>query len=94
MSMIERAAMAVQKRMSVYGPDYEGIARAVIEAMREPTDEMWHAGHNPGWERGQKFAQKALDEHRRRNPKSRAVSVSHDFLHVQWDAMIDAALKD
>jgi len=42
--MIERVRVALQKHQTVYGPDYEGMARAAIEAMREPTDRMTLAG--------------------------------------------------
>lgn len=45
--MVERATMAVQMRMVVYGADYEGIARAVIAALREPTEPMLFAVADP-----------------------------------------------
>jgi hypothetical protein len=42
--MIERVAKALRERLDItlneHDGFYEGLARAAIEAMREPTDEM------------------------------------------------------
>lgn len=42
--MVERVRAALQKHQAAFGPDYEGMARAAIEAMREPSEGMVEAG--------------------------------------------------
>ena len=43
-SMVERVADAIQAHQTRHGPDYEGLARVAIGAMREPTAPMERAG--------------------------------------------------
>lgn len=55
--MIERVRVALQKHQTVHGPYYEGMARAAVEAMREPTaailstmrDDLPVDGHEWEW---------------------------------------------
>lgn len=64
MTMVEKVARAISAQLEEYGLEaYEvaeadgragwahEIARAAIDAMRDPTDEMLDAGQTPGWSR-------------------------------------------
>ena len=50
--MIERVAEAIAAREALMYPshfDAKALARAAIEAMREPTEEMVSASYGPRW---------------------------------------------
>lgn len=55
--MVEKVAIALQGCDPSAGASYEDSARAVIEAMREPTDEMIAAGDMPDCDNPQKDAE-------------------------------------
>ena len=48
--MIERVARAVEIAAKVNGRNWDKIARAAIEAMREPTEAMLDYGTRPTWQ--------------------------------------------
>lgn len=77
--MVERVARAIQ-HMHDTGPKehYLAFARAAIEAMREPTPEMYSAAAYADWLAGD-------DAHRQHK--------IHAPMDAKWRAMIDAALK-
>lgn len=88
--MIERVAIAI-KRAALAGyfttgsdgmDGYKHVARAAIEAMREPTEAMVRAGCGadiPGGQWGE--------------PTFRESSIDENDCPVIWAAMLDAALK-
>lgn len=84
-TMLKRAARAVERlRLVNYHPSSEDIARAVLEAIRDPDKEMWQAGT------------KAIDESRDFTTDSYEtyeVTEPSDYPAPCWHAMIDSILQ-
>lgn len=85
MDMIEKVAKAIFDAMDVTdgldSSSADRYARAAIEAMREPTQEMVEAGQE---------VNNLLPEDR--DPPNAFLFLSHDEMTEAWQAMIDAAL--
>jgi hypothetical protein len=98
--MIERVARAISKARFLNGGnedddgwddcsaglrnDYRTQARAAVEAMREPTKEMWQAGTG-AIEEAQDFSTDSEGTYE--------VTTPSDYPGPCWRAMIDAALS-
>lgn len=77
-SLIEKAAAELERQEYYWMSSTEEVVRAVLLAIREPTEEMLIAGHKTG-----AFTMSDEDV---------TVHLS-EAAHV-WTAMIDAALKE
>jgi hypothetical protein len=77
--MVKRVAAAIQRHQTEFGPDYEGMARAAIEALRQPNRKMLRA------------AAKAMSPGRRPTQARVGCMAKHG---IRYRAMIDAALGE
>lgn len=86
--MIERVALAIADAMcpveGYRGTSNEALARAAIEAMREPTREMLGKGIT---------AAEDVEDWTRDSYTSYRVDTASDMALPVWQAMIDAALS-
>jgi hypothetical protein len=68
------------------------LARAAIEAMREPTDDMLIAGVGAGYDENRPFAERIKD--RTEGSASSLVTAGNGAIYrAAYEAMIDAALS-
>ncbi len=82
-TMIERVAWRLRQKMAhLSNPEAEMLARAAIEAMREPSWEMANAGIDGYWQ----------DAPNGESPTS-IHNMSGIGMKQAWRAMIDAALS-
>ena len=58
MTMLEKVAKAIED--AELGNNWNDMARAAINAMREPSTEMLDAGWNAAWPEGSKFTRPPL----------------------------------
>ena len=85
MDMIERVARAIhakafETRDFQLAPDWDAVARAAMEAMREPTEEMIHAGGNTGY-----FDDMCISD-------AEVAAARRDCIDV-WKAMLNAGIQ-